>query len=229
MNAGSDISRVTMLVCVLLVVLFIGLSSTPVHAADAPGGGTQPKVYNDVMVFAFGRYEPRSTSPAPRGNGWLATIGGEREYPSGLRFGVDLTAISTKYNTPPISGGLFTVISDSMSLNILGASVGAAGVWRMGGVDMRAGASLGIYASRMTVYASTLGFPGSLEEKDIGFGSTVFLAMDFRTSPNSRFGLEARRLSLNADFGPLSIGRMAIGGNAWLLTYRHSFGNGGAF
>ena len=230
MNADSEMSRMPMLRCVILVGLFIGIGTTPVNAAEAPGQGKQAKDYNDVLVFALGRYEPRATSPAPRGNGWLAIIGFERQYPSGLRFVADITAPRAKYDAPAISGGWFATVDDSMTLESAGANIGVAGAWRMGSAEVRTGASLGIYSSRMRVYVTKLGFIREWhDEKDTGVGSTVFLAMDFRTGPNSRFGLEARRLSLNADFGPLSNGRMAIGGNAWLFTYRHSFGTGAAF
>lgn len=224
-KVGLTISR-----CVATAGLIIGLCATPAYAADGRGGEVRADSYVNAIVFTFGRYYPRDAVPAPRGSAWAANLGLERQYQSGLRLGIDISLYHSKYDTPPVSGGPFTVVDDDMSLSTIGFNGTAAWAWRLGAAEARAGAGLGLYSSTMRAYATTLGFPGWHDENDVNAGYSAFLALDFRTGPTSRFGLEARRLSLKADFGPLSNNnRLAIGGNALFFTYRHSFGPGAAF
>lgn len=188
-------------------------------AADRPISATR-----DTFVFGAGSFSPRDANPAPTGGRYAIYGRAQRHYPSGLHLGLDFLWTDAEYHTPAgLSGGAFTVISDTMNLMTagLGATVGIG--TELGPASLYAGIGAGLYFSRMTLTGSTFGFPGTHEERDTGLGYGAYAGLDFKVGTRSRLGIEARHHALDADFGPLSNGRMAIGGTLMLLTYRHSF------
>ncbi|MEW6646106.1 MAG: hypothetical protein AB1450_02775 [Pseudomonadota bacterium] len=189
--------------------------------------GTTPMAHatsDDSYVFRIGKFEATDTTPPPKHTGVALGLGFERRQDSGLRYGIEVTANFSDYATPgTVYGGPFTVIDDTMMLTTVGVAGTLAQAYSTAAVDLYAGGSAGLYYANMRAHGSTLGFPGTHDERDTGLGFSLFAGLEFPLGSESHLGLEVRRLFLDADFGPLSNGEMAIGGTAVLLSYRSKF------
>lgn len=200
----------------LALVLCSTLSGTAVAATASPASPAA----SDAFVFWLGSFDPQDSHPAPRGNGFALGLGYERRH-AHLRYGGEVSLAFADYRTPDsIYSDPFTVISDTMTLTSAGLAGTVALGQAVGAFEVYGGVGAGLYLSTMRLHGSTLGFPGSHDERDSGFGFSIFAGMSLQTGTQTRLGIELRRLELDADFGLLSSGNMPIGGNFVLLTYR---------
>lgn len=175
---------------------------------------------------------------------WLADhkvegIPGELENPSsqyGVGFGItvpeknnmeidlELLILSKEYDTPSsVSGGLFTVVDDDMSLSSVAFLVNARYRQSYQKIHFYLGAGLGLFLSELKLTASTLGMPGSYEDKSSDLGLQFLLGVEYDFTDVS-LGAEYRQLNLNGNFSAVTgSGDSDIGGELILLVVRSRF------
>ena len=146
------------------------------------------------------------------------------EHATYFDWGGDVLVIYRQYDTPStVSGGAFTVVSDDMSLSTIGLGFYGRFSHVAGPVRLYAGAGAGLYFSKLTLSASTLGFVGSYEVQSNDMGLSYFYGLRLKLSNEDYLGVEYRHLNLDASLIPVTTGTVEIGGELVLLIYAHSF------
>jgi opacity protein-like surface antigen len=140
-----------------------------------------------------------------------------------LDFGVDMQFTFSDYDTPNLPSDPFTVIYDEMSLSTLGLAGVIRARYDTDYSRVFVGAGAGLYFSRLAVYASTFGFPGTHEERDNNLGFFYNAGLMLKLTPEQLLGVEYRKLMLEAGFGPVTQDDADIGGEFALLTYSYIF------
>lgn len=142
-----------------------------------------------------------------------------------LDWGFDVIVINRRYDTPPtVTGGPFTIVSDDMSLSTLGLTVSARVKYAEANlVSVYAGAEAGLYFSKLTLSASTLGFPGTHEEQSNDPGMSYLYGVMLNLDNDNFVGVECRRLFLESSLSPVTTGAVDVGGRLVLLTYAFRF------
>jgi hypothetical protein len=139
-------------------------------------------------------------------------------------WGSDVLIIYRQYDTPStVSGGAFTVVSDDMSLSTIGLALYGRFSHVAGSVRLYAGAGAGLYFSKLTLSASTLGFVGSYEVQSNDMGLSYFYGLRLKLSNEDYLGAEYRHLNLDASLTPVTTGTVEIGGELVVFVYAHSF------
>lgn len=177
----------------------------------------------DTVYFSFGDLKTDKVVNElqnPRADFGLG-LGIEYIYNDYLAFRYEMLVTERRYDTPTtVAGGPFTVVSDDMSMTSLGISVLPVLRYTVNNVEFYAGAGLGIFWSKLTLTASTLGFLGSHEERsqDVATQTLAGIGYNFQ---ESFFGLEARQLNLKVNMSPVtSATDHEAGGSILLLVYQ---------
>lgn len=139
-------------------------------------------------------------------------------------WGVDFSYIARKYDTPAnVSGGLFAIVDDDMHLDTLGIAINGIFKYATGPAEWYAGAGAGLHFSILTITGSTLGLPGTFEERDTDIGVFYQFGVMFIIAGDNSLGIEYRNLSLDASLPPITDGNVDIGGEFVLINYAASF------
>lgn len=139
-------------------------------------------------------------------------------------WGPDVVFIYRRYDTPPaVTGGAFTVISDDMGLSTLGLALHGRFSHVAGPVQLYAGAGAGLYISKLTLSASTLGFIGTYEVQSNDMGFSYFYGLGLKLSNANYLGIEYRYLALDASLTPVTTSTVKIGGELVVFIYSHQF------
>ena len=151
-------------------------------------------------------------------------LGIEYIYNDYLNFRCEMLVVEREYKTPAgISGGPFTIVSEDMTMASLGFSLMPIVHYAVGSFELYAGAGFGFFWSKLTLTASTLGLPGTYEERSQDYGTQTLLGVGYHFD-NSRIGLESRQLNLKVNMAPVtSAGDHDAGGDLLLLVYRLQF------
>ncbi|MCW9055469.1 MAG: hypothetical protein OQK47_02510 [Gammaproteobacteria bacterium] len=141
-----------------------------------------------------------------------------------LNIRYEMLVVERKYDTPAgISGGPFTVVSDDMRMSSLGISVIPVIRYAVSGFEFYMCAGLGFFWSNLTLTASTLGLPGSHEEKSQDYGTQTMVGVGYHF-PGTFLGFELRQLNLKVNMAPVtSVADHDAGGKIILFVYRLQF------
>lgn len=207
-------------------VLVLLLSVASVRAQETEV--VTPSIFNQSGSFYFylGDFDAEIT-PVELENPtseFAFGLGALFDYEEHIDWGIDLLLVSRKYDTPAtVSGGPFTVVSDDMTVDTFGITVNLRFKFPAGSFVWYAGAGTGVYFSKLTLTASTLGLPGTHEEKSNDFGYAYYWGMMFNISNQNYLGVEYRYLSLEASFSPVTTSSHEVGGELLFLTYTFRF------
>ena len=210
-----------------LVTIFIcGLSLSPglVMAETAETSSPLPSIKD--VYFYLGDFDAEITANElenPKSEFGFG-LGLLLEHSNYFDWGPDVLAIFREYATPPtVTGDPFTVISDDMSLTTLGLALHGRFSHDSGAVRLYVGAGAGLYISKLTLSASTLGFLGTYEVQSNDMGFSYFYGLRLKLSNADYLGLEYRLLDLNARLTPVTTGTVKIGGELVIFIYSHQF------
>lgn len=146
-----------------------------------------------------------------------------------LAWGVDYLFFSQEVDTPAgVAPPTFGTLD--RRAGITGSGLSATAKWivssgMFGGDRLEGwlGGGLGIFRSTFRVTGQLFGFPGASEEKSNDIGLQLLVGASYRTAAGSLFGIEWRRLELDASFGQfVPGGKVALGGRSVLLTWRQA-------
>lgn len=189
-------------VLVLVAAALIGLPAR----AEEPAPVSLGQVESHALTGWIGRFQPKSREPAAEKDGIAFGVGWERRLQSGLRYGIEANFYYADYRLPAgTSCGLFCVVNETMSMDIMGIGPKVGYGTTLGRLDLYAGAGLGFYFSTLTASGATFGIPAEHEEKDSDLGA------DVDANARASSSLSERRSTRPSASGP----RNGIIGERW--------------
>lgn len=196
-----------------------------VPAVGAPATGPAP---DDVYWFvSAGDFDPEETAGQldNEGSSSALTAGvGLRRWEH-LALEAEFGAFTARYDRPPLPTSPPDVTFESrMRVSSAGLIGNAKTLYEFARATVYAGAGLGIFSAAAELEGTLFGFDAERIEDDTGFGYQLIAGGAFALGERSHFGIEYRRLELEADFGQLSAGKTDIGGDYVGLTFRRTFG-----
>lgn len=209
---------------IISLLVYALLLANPVNA-DEP---EQSLIFPEVgqVYFYLGDFDAETTGNELQnpGSEFAFGMGLLFEHSAHLDWGFDFIVFFREYDTPPaVSGGSFTVVSDDMGLTTMGMAINTQFDYTTGIIRLYAGAGAGLYLSKLTLTASTFGFPGTHEERSSGFGYFYHYGVMLRPGNEDYLGVEYRNLLLDANLSPVTVGSVDVGGELVLISYIFKF------
>jgi opacity protein-like surface antigen len=172
------------------------------------------------LRFAAGSFSTeRSTALEHQGGryGFAVGIGGRRSANFAWEF--EFLQTEQRADTPPglISSGLFFGTARKADISTFGFAGNVRLIYPLGGFEPYVGAGLGYFRTELTAMQSVLGFPGEVRRSDSGLGTQWLAGLQYRSATRYLWGLQFRKLDLEAQFGPDVPGRAKIGGTLRML------------
>ncbi|MCW8922828.1 MAG: hypothetical protein OQK69_04245 [Gammaproteobacteria bacterium] len=215
---------------ILVYVLFINcfIVTSSVRADDeveqsSDDGGFPVPHQSYLIVADFAAEEVPGELDNPRADYGLG-VGIAYEHLDYFDMRYELLVIDSRYNTPAsVSGGIFTNVSDDMSILSLGLSVIPILKYAVSNVELYAGAGISLFWSTLTISASTLGIPGTHEEKSSDVGYQTLAGISYRFV-DSAIAIEFRQLDFQVNLSPVtSTGNLDAGGDMVSFIYKFIF------
>lgn len=205
-------------------LFYILLSVNPANAEESPQPPLLPE--DGQVYFYLGDFDAEVTGNELQnpGSEFALGMGLLFEHSAYLDWGFDFVAVFRQYDTPPVvSGGPFTVVSDDMSLTTMGMAINTQFNYATDMVRVYAGLGAGLYFSKLTLTASTLGFPGTYEKSSNSPGYFYHCGVMLNLVNDDYLGIEYRNLSLDANLSPVTAGSVDVGGELVMIIYGFEF------
>jgi opacity protein-like surface antigen len=130
-----------------------------------------------------------------------------------LSFDLEFWWTERDYDTT-IQAPLFSTISDSMTLQTMALLFGIRGFYPSDGRFRIYGTGgFGIYKSELSVWGSTLGLPGTIEDEDQSFGLYAGVGLEVDVGDDWFLGADYRHWIVEGSFATFGADNVDIGGN----------------
>jgi hypothetical protein len=130
--------------------------------------------------------------------------------------------VNRDYDTP-VGPPLFGTIDNDTSVQTNAFLVGGRAFYpAQGPFRIYGSAGIGYFHTRMVVYGSTLGLPGSYEEKDMSMEFYYGAGIGYMFGKWG-LGLDYRHFNLEGSFGGFDISNADLGGDLFMVGLRFSF------
>lgn len=208
--------------------VFVAVLLGNLARADSPSGGGSLRARSPAFSWmaAAGTYNADDNPGQLDGEHGQFGLSGGLSYRMRPVFALDFEflAYSADYDAPPAPSGPFVTISDEYNLETTAILVTARVERPAGRLRPFAGAGAGLFLAEIKRRASFLGIPGiSQSEKEAVPGLSLGAGLALALTSRGSITFEYRQLFVSADFGPMTGGRVDLGGSLVLAGYRHQF------
>ncbi len=190
--------------------------SSPVYVYEYKQNASESTISMGAVRFYLGSFDTEDNPGKLENENHKFTLGFGASFklPKRKHFSFDLEFWMTerKYDTT-IQAPLFSTISDRMTLQTMALLFGIRGFYPSDSRFRIYGTGgIGLYKSELSVWGSTLGFPGTIEDDDHSLGLHAGAGLELDTG-DWVLGVDYRHWIVEGSFGEFGADNVDIGGD----------------